>query len=296
MKIKKLTTFILLFLLLLVIMGCSNSTTGHVVRDNDESNISLSKNLSQARQKLDLAKDNMFELQGSGFSIVRYNDTLLAAEGLFNNQAELEANQGQSDYYLLDQKINELEELKNNAYLAKDELTAVMIRIEATSATNTTPIYELYNKSSEALTAERYEEALELIEKTYDKISEMEATETKVKAFYAATSRTFKNFLEQYWINITVILIALISGAIILHRPISRLILYHKIQRAETRADSIKNLVAETQKDFFEKQTMDESTYHVRIKKYGELLRDVHRQVPLLKEKLALHERKKKKR
>jgi len=62
----------------------------------------------------------------------------------------------------------------------------------------------------------------------------------------------------------------------------------------EIRKDSIRNLTAKTQQDYFEKQDLSEITYKTRITKYAELIRDINRQIPLLNEKLELKLKKKK--
>jgi len=294
---KKLLLTLLLILTLTTLFGCSNSITGQVVRsETDSENITLSDDLLQIRAELDLASTYIPTLKELGFSVVRYNDALIATEELYWEQVTLETNEGEANYLLLNQKLNELKDIREKAYLAFDELAALKIRMDITTATNTSPIYELYNKSKVAFHAERYEESLQLTEETYMKISEMEATETKVRAFYDATSRTFTNFMKQNWGKILIGVIILIIISIIIYSPAKKALIEHRIKKLEHRADGIKSLIAESQKEFFDKQTLNESTFHVRIKKYGELLRDIHRQIPLLKEKLAHHNFKKKKR
>jgi len=294
---KKLLLTLLLILTLTTLFGCSNSITGQVVRsETDSENITLSDDLLQIRAELDLASTYIPTLKELGFSVVRYNDALIATEELYWEQVTLETNEGEANYLLLNQKLNELKDIREKAYLAFDELAALKIRMDITTATNTSPIYELYNKSKVAFHAERYEESLQLTEETYMKISEMEATETKVRAFYDATSRTFTNFMKQNWGKILIGVIILIIISIIIYSPAKKALIEHRIKKLEHRADGIKSLIAESQKEFFDKQTLNESTFHVRIKKYGELLRDIRRQIPLLKEKLAHHNFKKKKR
>ena len=292
---KKYLPALLLILTIITLFGCNNSITGQVVRSELDENITLSDDLIQIRSELDLATTYLDTLKELNFSVVRYNDTLIATEELYWEQVTLETNEGEANYLLLNQKLNELKNIREKAYLAFDELGALKIRIDATTATNTTPIYELYNKSETAFHAERYEESLQLTEETYIKISEMEATETKVRAFYGATSRTFTNFLKNNLRNILIGVIILIIISIIIYSPTKKALIEHQIKKLEQRADGIKSLIAESQKDFFDKQTLNESTFHVRIKKYGELLRDIHRQIPLLKEKLAYHNFKKRK-
>ena len=57
----------------------------------------------------------------------------------------------------------------------------------------------------------------------------------------------------------------------------------------ERRRENITRLISEAQKQYFEKGEMSEIRYYVRTKKYAELIRDINRQIPLLKEKLILN-------
>jgi hypothetical protein len=59
-----------------------------------------------------------------------------------------------------------------------------------------------------------------------------------------------------------------------------------KLEHLYLRRTTLKKLIAKTQKEFFEKGTIDETTYHIRLNKYGEIIRDINRQIPLVKEEL----------
>ncbi|MCK5177663.1 MAG: hypothetical protein KAQ92_08105, partial [Candidatus Aenigmarchaeota archaeon] len=153
---------------------------------------------------------------------------------------------------------------------------------------NKTPVWEVYNTSKTEFEAERYEECLKQIDKTYEKISEMQAIETKVKAFYDATSRNIITFLKQNRNKIIFIIVLLSTIAALGRTRIECWIIRKKIKNLNTRWSSVRKLVAETQREYFEEKKLNETTYHVRIKKYGEIMRDIKRQIPLLNEELAM--------
>jgi hypothetical protein len=57
----------------------------------------------------------------------------------------------------------------------------------------------------------------------------------------------------------------------------------------------LQELIARTQRDYFEKGNIGEDTYNIRINRFGEMIRDINRQVPLIREQLAKVEKVKKK-
>ena len=66
-----------------------------------------------------------------------------------------------------------------------------------------------------------------------------------------------------------------------------------KIRKLELRKKTIKTLISNTQKDYFERGNLSEGNYNIRTKKFGELILDIERQLPLLNEGLAKLDKKK---
>ncbi|MCK5333369.1 MAG: hypothetical protein KAJ24_02570, partial [Candidatus Aenigmarchaeota archaeon] len=210
------------------------------------------------------------------------------AKQIYEAQLALEESGGNADYSLVDEKIDELGELKKRAFRALDELKALEFAINQTEGINKTPVLQIYNMSKTEFEAERYEECLKQIDNTYEKISEMQAIETKVKAFYEATSRNIITFLKQNRNKIIFIMAVIFTAAALGRTRIECWIIRRKIRNLNTRWTSVRKLVAETQGEYFEGKKLSETTYHIRIKKYGEIMRDIKRQIPLLNEELAM--------
>ena len=59
-----------------------------------------------------------------------------------------------------------------------------------------------------------------------------------------------------------------------------------KFSNLHTRKKVINNLLKNTQKDYFKTRKMSEADYKIRIKKFKELIRDIDRQIMVLKEDL----------
>jgi len=72
------------------------------------------------------------------------------------------------------------------------------------------------------------------------------------------------------------------------HNEISRILIRRKIAFSERRKVAIRNLIAKIQKEYFGQGKVGSKNYHIRMKKYGELIRDINRQIPLLREQLII--------
>ena len=252
-----------------------------VLAQPSEEAIAIASQIQEAEAALIL-------MQQQGFPIIRYNDTLLIAKQSYKAQLALEERGDPSDFYIVNQKLEELKDLSKLAAETSDKLKALKQQIELTSSINLTSVNELYQKAEEAYKSERYEEADDLIAQAHKRIEELESLDTKLKAFYAATSANFISFIKQrwQWILLTIAIMGIIGYPS--YKAASIYIIKQKIQHLHQRKDTIKDLIAKSQKEYFEGGQLSESTYKTRIKKYAELLRDINRQIPLLNEELEL--------
>lgn len=255
----------------------------------------LSDQAIEAGKELDIAYTGLQELIDDNFNTIRYNDILLAANQTYEAQLVLENKTGEADYSLIHEKTEELRQIKSNAYTALDEITTLEATIAQVENIDTTPILELYNQTKEAFDSERYQESIELVETTYNKISELEAIDTKLRAFSEAISKSITQIIKKWWWLIIIIIAGFITLFTLTYDKAIIYILKNKIKGLEIRKNSIKKLIARTQKEYFDKGTMNEMSYRTRTNKYAELIRDINRQIPLLNEKIYLRMKKSKK-
>ncbi len=243
--------------------------------------------LEEVKNMINESEQDMLKMKEDGIPITRYNDTLLLIKDLLKAQEVIIENNGTPNFDLIVEKVDELKDLKSEAYRARDELRALEFTINQTNDIDLTEVMELYDRAKTEFNNERYEECLKLIEKTYDKISELEALQTKVKAFYEATTTGITHFVRSRWKEIASLILVIVIGYLTLHKKVEEILIKRKIKSLELRKKAIRKLIAKTQRDYFEKGKMSETTYHIRVKKYGELMRDVNRQILLLREELA---------
>jgi len=248
----------------------------------------ISEEALNVNNSLALAEKDMEKMMNKGIPITRYNDTLILAKQIYEAQLFLENTSKNPDYSLIQKKIEELKEIKQNAFTASDELKTLGIMISQTEGIDQAPVLEIYREAKNEFDSERYEECLELIDRTYEKISELEALQTKLKAFYEATSRGFINFIKEQWISLCFGISGSLFAFVFSYNRFMSWVIKKNIENLEKRRESIKELIKKTQKAFFQDGSISESTYHIRIKKYAELIRDINRQIPLLKEELKI--------
>ena len=250
--------------------------------------LAISEETSRVQSDLELAEKDMQEMLDQGLTVTRYNDTLIITKQIFDAQVALENAGGKPSYYLVYEKLEELEDIKQKAFKNIDELNALKSAINQTEGIDLTQVLDLYEQAENEFEAERYEKSLELIDMTYKRLSELKALQTKVKAFYEATSRNIVNFFKERWKEIASIVAAIIIIVILTHNRIACWRIKRKMKQLELRKKSIKELIKKTQKDYFEKGELSENTFRIRTKKYAELIRDLNRQIPLLREELVI--------
>jgi len=255
--------------------------------------LAISNETIEIQNILKIAEKDMEEMINDGIAVTRYNDTLISAKKIYEAQLALERAGGKPDYSLVYEKLDELKNIKKNAYKALDELRALELTINQTKGIDLSPVLEVYQEAKDEFRAERYERCLELTDKAYNKISELEAWQTKVKVFYEATSRSILTFLKENWKEISITLIVIFTTTVLSYNRVMCWRINKKIESLKRRRESIEKLIAKTQKEYFEKGKISETAYHIRIKKYSEMIRDINRQIPLLKEELSIRRKRK---
>jgi len=60
-----------------------------------------------------------------------------------------------------------------------------------------------------------------------------------------------------------------------------------KIQRLELRKEKILDIIKDAQREYFQDGKMSEGIFNIKTKKLAELIRDIDRQIPMLRERLA---------
>jgi len=275
MKFNKKYLLIFLFLFFIpLVLSLSN-----------EQNISVEE---QAKICLNESEVILNELMSENFSVLRVNDTFIQGKNLYDAQILLKEKNRNHDFSLVLPYCNEIKLINKKAIESRDEFFALKkfyseIDVEEM---NTSSIDEIILEIENETRDERYENVKPLIDKAYDEILNVKADYITSNIFYNVVARNLKQFFYENWIYFIFSLGILFLLFLIYKNTISRIIINRKIYRLEIRKKNLTNLIKEAQYEFFSKGKISEGTYNIRVKKFAELVRDINRQIPLLKESL----------
>jgi hypothetical protein len=236
------------------------------------------------------------ELNNSGFSIVRVNDTLTQAQNMFDAQKVLDERAKPYDFGLVIPYCEEISQLKESAFESRDEFTALLkfYNESLNEDMDTSSVDVIIKNIENEIESERYEKVRPLVDDAYEKIINVKSEHTTLNLFYRTTTRTLKDFFYENWIYLILGFVALFILFFVYKNTIFQVIIKKKIKNLERRKKVIKDLIRKTQKQYFDHGKMSEGNYNIRVKKFAELIRDIDRQIPLLQESLIKILKKKK--
>ncbi len=242
----------------------------------------------KARLCLDNSEITLNELKDNNFNYQRVEDLLIKAKSIYDAQIILFENGKSVDFSLVFPYCEEIANIRNFAFDVEDKYSSLKKFYEAsiTPDMNSSSIEKLFLEIEEEIDSERYERVPELINKAYEEISVVKSSNTKLNLFYKSTTRSFKRFIEKNWIIILVSTLLILLFFLIFNKKIKIFIIERNIKNLELRRKTIQDLMKETQLDYFQKGVISQGNFNLRTKKFAEFVRDIDRQIPLLREDL----------
>lgn len=270
--------FVFAFLVLAATNSLAESNQTHV-----DSNASIT-----AKAAIDGAISDVNEMQGRGIPTSRANESLQEAIQLYNAQLALERTGGIADYSLVLADTKDVGDIKNIAIKASDELKIFdETYTKASQETNLSQMQQQYDDIQNSFKDERFEDTLTLIDKGYQSISDIQASQTAVKLFYDSTTNTLKKFFVDNWIKLSIILIIAVAALIISWTTIRKARIKSKINHLILEKATLNDLIKKMQYSYFKTMSLSETEYKVKTERFKEMIRDIDRQIPLLKEELV---------
>ncbi len=267
----------LLGVFLILVLFCNLSLA-------DDKNITMQE---QASICLNNSQKIISNLESSGFGVNRPTD--MYNEAKLVNEAQLTiaiSNPNRANFEGVIKKCGEISRIEELAFEAQDSVNSLkqFYSESILEGTDTTSIDLLMSEIQIELQNERYERVLPLIDNAYNEISRIRAENTQLTLFYKTTASTFYDFLYKHRIEFIVILSLLLLFFLLYRITIRKMILNKKIQKLELRKETLKELIKKVQKGYFQDGNVSEGSYNIRIKNFAEMVRDLDRQIPLLKE------------
>ncbi len=250
--------------------------------------INISAAATEANNSLVESNSSILEMKEAGFNVMRVVDLITEAEQLFQAQFALEEKGGRAYYDEVLRLTKEIADIKDKAFQANDELKILEDVLKRKSREiNLSDISLIYEKAKQEFNDERYEKVIELVDEAYAKIGETEAAITRMRLMYLAATKTIAEFFKKNWKIITAVITILLIAYWIARRQIKILLLNSQIRKLELEKSIINDLIGKAQKDYFDSRKLSEVNYHIKIKKFAELIRDIDRQTPLIKEEIV---------
>lgn len=277
---------VLFFLVLIMCSGmilAADSTTG-----------AESKNLTSEQQAVScMAESRQIrdELASNDFNTERVNDTITQAEALYNDILKKK----KSDFSLVISSCDEIKKIKELAYNSRDGIDALkkFYNESVTSVMDTSETDALISSIEKEISDERYEKVEQLIDNAYEKIIELKSSYTTLEILRRNTRNALVRFVTENWQIKLITLIILVVLFFAYRTRIEKAIINRRLNSLDIRKKTLKDLIKQTQKDYFEYGKLPEGTYNIRTKKFAEMIRDIDRQIPLLQEELAKLEKQK---
>ena len=194
-----------------------------------------------------------------------------------------------ADYKLVLQYALEVGVIKKDAFKANNELKIFLETYKKSNLSiNLSDMQKEYDAIVLSFEEERFEDTLKLINGGYDKLSEVQSSQTALKLFYSSTSKSIKEFLRENWSKLLIGF--LIAGIllIVFKTALSKLMVRMKLSSLKLRKETILMLIKHIQKGYFEDKKVSALEYHIKLKKFEDLVRDIERERMVLREKILL--------
>jgi hypothetical protein len=272
MKILKIFSFIFLSIIVLNFISAAN----------------LNVTRNDAALCLNESIKIMYEMSSSGFNVLRVNDSLKQAQLLYDSKVVLLSKKQSSDFSIIIPYCDEIKKVRELAISAKDEFEALLIFYNESivKGMNTASIDKIIDEIKDEMKNERYENVKALTDKGYNEIIDVKSSYTALNLFLDSTTKGLLKFIKDKWKIIVSVIVVIVILFLVYRIKIIKWLLERQLSKLQLRKKTIQDLIMKIQREYFEVGKMSESEYNIKTKKFAELILDIDRQVPLIKEEL----------
>jgi len=250
-------------------------------------NTKISNESIQAKESLNQTEKDIIEMIGRNIPVKRVNESYQEALQIYSAQLALEEKESKADYKLVMEYASEVSSIKKTAIEANDELNVFKETFtNAEKETNLSEMQDEYNQIILSFNKERFEDTLILIKQGYNRISEIQSSQTVINAVYKATSRTIKYFFIKNGVKIIIIGCIALFLLFVFWNTLTKLRMRIKLNNLNTQKRAINGLIKEMQGSYFKSKKISENEYKIKLKNYEEFIRDIERQIMVLNEEI----------
>lgn len=251
---------------------------------------SVSEGAINVSKGLDEASLVISEMVEKEIPVESVNELFYDAKEIYDLEVVMEGEFNRNgDFSQVVKKIERIFEVSEEAFVAKDELEVFLIFFgDFEENIDVSSMYSDRDEIVRSFEEERFSDTVELIEVGYEKLYDLEASQTALRTFYDSTSKSIRSFFVNSWKVILVVGGALVVLFFVFRRAIVVFFVRRKVKLLKFRKESILNLIKETQRSYFDKGKMSAEQYKIKVRKFEEMIRDIDRQLPVLKARMRL--------
>lgn len=238
------------------------------------------------KQVLD-ANDSINKLKDANLPTERVSDMLLLAQDSLDGAVELAVlNKAGIDLTIFNQKMKEFGDMVDLEFTAHDEIAALKDRLDkaAKEVSDISEATDLYNQAQAEFMDQHFENISLIVDKTDEKIIDLTSFQTRTGAIYDAAASSVTGFVSKYWAELALLFGVPLVLYLIFRRRIKRHNLMAKIDALELEKNTLNEEIKKAQKEYFVVGKMSEGAYTTRVNVYGEMIRDLTKEIALLRE------------
>lgn len=233
------------------------------------------------------ANASIQKMANAGLPVIHARDLYLAAGQWLDGQSAKEEIGETSDYRFVSQNVQQILQLESSSFALQDEFNVLDLRLaNATSGANLTAALALRDSALAEFRDERFDEAKTLIDQAYAEISSAEAEAVRSQTLLESTRKNVETFLRENWQTILAIIAVVCVLLFIFQKRIRRFLINSKINSLSREKVVLQGMLRDLQRDYFQHGSGNEMTYRIKTKKFADLIRNINRQLPMLKEEL----------
>jgi len=268
--------------------NCQGQIPDALVNETPEDfNYTHSESYRDALADLQRANASVAGLRAAGIPYQRSNDLYTTALQWFEGQGALELVGGQGTYIFVFDKVREIRAIERTALAAQDELRALSVRLQSVAPDiDISGVRQLEADAKKEFADGRFEEAQRIARQAYESVSDAESESEHSKTLAESARKNIEGFVQENWK--TMLAIVLVAGVLffLFQKQIRKYLVESKIRSLAGERAVLETMLQSLQKDYFQGGKINELSYHIKTKKYGDLIRAINRQLPLLKEEL----------
>lgn len=253
---------------------------------------------TEAVNGIRLAELDVKEMSDAGFSIAYVNDTLTQAkqalqradfaDSVRKNESTPEARAALEglDYqgFTYDEVLkytNIIKDRKKQAYEIKDFIRALELKIDEYKNENLdiADSEKRLNDAKLSFSKDRYDESVLIINEINQFLDSQKSDAGKLLVLLSSG----KNFIETNTLEFAILLLVIIAAVYLIIKFVRKKNLNDTIMKLEEEQRSIKTLMKSLQRERYEKGTISDFLYKLKLSNYDKKMKDISQRLPALK-------------